>query len=415
MPPAYRLGCPAKKSARVPVGYGEAMTGKRSSITAPAGGTIFARMTQLATETRAVNLGQGFPDSDGPATVRDTAIEAINGGHNQYPPARGTGELLAAIARHQQRWYGIELDPASEILVTTGATEAIAASVLSLVSPGDEVVMFEPYYDSYAAMVERAGGVRRTVPLRFPDFAVDEAALEAAFSERTAVVLLNTPHNPTGKVLTREELAFIGELATRHDAIVMCDEVYEHLAFAPHEHVPMATLPGMAERTLTFGSGGKTFNTTGWKIGWVTGPADLVAVVNGAKQYVTFGTGTPLQLGIASGLEMSDDFFTGLREDMALRRDVLADGLRAVGFDVVVPQGGYFVLADAAPHGVTDAEQYALELPEAAGVVAVPASVFCDDAEASGMASVMRFAFCKKRSTIDEAVRRLVDTYGQRA
>lgn len=391
------------------------MTGKRSSITPASGTSIFARMTQLANETGAVNLGQGFPDTDGPSPVLTTAVDAIRQGHNQYPPATGTPQLKKAIARHQERWYGLTADPATEVLVTTGATEAIAASILALVSPGDEVVMFEPYYDSYAAMVERAGGIRRTVPLRFPDFALDETALAEAFSERTAVALLNTPHNPTGKVFTREELSVIARLAQRHDAIVMCDEVYEHLAFSPNEHVPVAVLPGMANRTLTFGSGGKTFNTTGWKIGWVSGPADLVAVVAGVKQFMTFGTGTPLQLGVAAGLELPEDFFTGLRSDMAGRRDLLVTGLRRAGFEAVVPDGGYFVLADAAPLGVTDAASFALELPREAGVVGVPASVFCDDPEAPGMSSVMRFAFCKQRATIDEAIERLVEKYGRHA
>lgn len=389
------------------------MTGKRSSINAASDTSIFARMTQIAQDTGAVNLGQGFPDTDGPNIVLATAIEAIRRGCNQYPPATGTPELTAAIARHQERWYGLTLDPSTDILVTTGATEAIAASVLSLVSPGDEVVMFEPSYDSYAAMVDRAGGVRRTVPLRFPDFVIDEDALAAAFTPRTAVVLLNTPHNPTGKVFTREELSTIARLAEDHDAIVMCDEVYEHLAFTPHEHVPMATLPGMAARTLTFGSGGKTFNTTGWKIGWVSGPADLVAVVAGQKQFMTFGTGTPLQLGVAAGLDLDDRFFADLRSDMARRRDLLVAGLRRAGFEVTPPDGGYFVLADAAPLGEPDAAAFALDLPRDAGVVAVPASVFCDDPRAAAMSSVMRFAFCKRRSTIDEAVERLVDRYGR--
>lgn len=389
------------------------MTGKRSTIAPASGTSIFARMTQLATETEAVNLGQGFPDSDGPDRVLETAINAIRGGRNQYPPATGTPELTSAIVGHHRRWYDLDLDARTQVLVTTGATEAIAASILSLVSPGDEVVVFEPYYDSYAAMVKMAGGVRRTVPLRFPDFLLDEDALAAAFSERTGVVLLNTPHNPTGKVFSRDELDVIARLARRHDAIVMCDEVYEHLAYAPHEHVPMATLPGMAERTLTFGSGGKTFNTTGWKVGWVTGPADLVAVVNGAKQFMTFGTGTPLQVGVAAGLELEDSFFDELRIDMAGRRDLLAAGLRRAGFDVVVPQGGYFVLADAAPLGVDDAEKFSLQVPGDAGVVAVPASVFCDDPAAARMDTVMRFAFCKQPATIDAAVARLVDTYGK--
>ena len=387
------------------------MTGRRNTIPAPGDATIFARMTALATQTGAVNLGQGFPDSDGPDAVLDAAVDALRGGLNQYPPARGTSALVEAVAAHQHDWYGIDLDPTTQVLVTVGATEAIAASLLALVSPGDEVVMFEPYYDSYAAMVTMAGGVRRTVPLRFPDFAIDEAALGAAFSDRTAVVLLNTPHNPTGKVFTRDELITIARLAEAHDAVVLCDEVYEHLVFDGRAHVPMATLPGMAERTLTVGSGGKTFHTTGWKIGWVSGPSDLVAVVAGVKQYLTFASGTPLQPGVAAGLRLPRSFFDGLRDEMADRRDLLLSGLQRAGFRVVRPEGGYFVLADAGPLDSRDGEAFALALPVDAGVVAVPASVFCDDPGITGMRSVLRFAFCKQRSTIDEAVTRLVEKY----
>lgn len=358
-----------------------------------------------------MNLGQGFPDSDGPSEVLDAAVAAIRDGVNQYPPARGLPTLTEAISRHQERWYGLALDPQSQVLVTTGATEAIAASILAFVSPGDEVVMFEPYYDSYAAMVTMTGGVRRTVPLRFPDLSLDVDALRAAFSDRTAVVLLNTPHNPTGKVFSAEELAVIAELAEQHDAIVMSDEVYEHLTYdAPH--VPMASVGRMAERTLTFGSGGKTFNTTGWKIGWVTGPADLVAAVAGVKQFLTFAGGAPLQPGIAAGLDLPTSFFTGLREQMVGRRDLLLEGLQRAGFTTSVPAGGYFVLADAAPLGVTNAADFALELPTTAGVVAVPTSVFCDDPQATGKTSVLRFAFCKREERIAEAARRLVDTFG---
>lgn len=389
------------------------MSGKRSTIRQPGASTIFARMTQLAQETGAINLGQGFPDTDGPAAVLGAARDAIEQGLNQYPPARGLPVLLEAIAQHQQQWYGIDVDPRTDILVTVGATEAIASALLAFVSPGDEVVMFEPYYDSYAAMVTMAGGRRRCVPLRFPTFELDVEALEAAFSERTAVVVLNTPHNPTGKVFTSEELAVIARLAEQHDAIVLSDEVYEHLVLDAERHVPIASLPGMAERTLTISSGGKTFNTTGWKVGWLSGPEDLVATVAAVKQYLTFAACGPFQTGIARGLQMPTTFFEGRRQEMKACRDHLMGGLAAAGFDVAAPEGGYFVLADAAPLGVCDAADFALALPREAGVVAVPASVFCDDPEATGLQTVMRFAFCKQPSTVEAACTRLVDRYAQ--
>ncbi|HCQ19214.1 aminotransferase class I/II-fold pyridoxal phosphate-dependent enzyme [Dermacoccus nishinomiyaensis] len=389
--------------------------GRRSAIRPAGGQTIFSRMTALAAETGALNLGQGFPDADGPEAVLAAARQAIADGANQYPPARGERTLLEAIAAHQHHWYGLEVSPDTDVLVTVGATEALASAILAFVELGDEVVVFEPTYDSYAADIARAGGVRRTVPLRFPDFALDEDALAAAFSERTALVLLNTPHNPTGKVFTAAECATIAEHAARHDAVVISDEVYEHLAIAPHEHMPFASTPGMPERTLTISSGGKTFSTTGWKIGWVSGPADLVAAVASVKQFLTFASGTPLQHGIAAGLCLPDAFFAEQRAEMAARSALLVDGLTRAGFDAVAPQGGYFVLADAAPLGVDDAAEFALRLPTEAGVVAIPASAFCDDPDASGMTSVLRFAFCKQRSVIDAAIERLVDTYGRSA
>ncbi|MBD3782282.1 MAG: pyridoxal phosphate-dependent aminotransferase [Micrococcales bacterium] len=369
------------------------------------GTTVFATMTQLALEKDAVNLGQGFPDTDGPREVLDAAVDAIRGGRNQYPPGPGVPELRNAVAAHQERFYGLHLDPDREVLVTVGATEAIAAVVLALVRPGDEVVTFEPYYDSYAATIALAGGVRRTSLLRFPDFAVDEASLRAAFSERTRLVLLNTPHNPTGKVFTREELELVASVAREHDAWVVTDEVYEHLAFDGREHVPMATLPGMGERTLTISSGGKTFATTGWKVGWVSGPAAAVAAVRGVKQYLTFVGSGPFQPAIAVGLGLPDAVFTGLAASMAGKRDRLVAGLRQAGFEVPVPEGGYFVLADAGPLGVVDAEAFCLELPDRAGVVGVPASAFHDDLEASR--TLVRFAFCKEDAVLDEGCRRL--------
>ncbi len=287
------------------------------------GTTIFAEMSALAVETGAINLGQGFPDTDGPHAVLDAAVEAIRGGRNQYPPGPGVPELLQAIAAHQERFYGIRVDPQTQVLVTVGATEAIAATILALCEQGDEVVTFEPYYDSYAASIALAGAVRRTSVLRFPDFAVDEASLRAAFSPRTRIVLLNTPHNPTGKVFTREEIELVCSLAREHDAWVVTDEVYEHLTFDGATHIPVATLPGMAERTLTISSGGKTFSTTGWKVGWVTGPAEAVTAVRTVKQFLTYVGSGPLQPGVAAGLGLGDDVYAALSGALQRQRDLL--------------------------------------------------------------------------------------------
>ncbi|MFL6080645.1 MAG: aminotransferase class I/II-fold pyridoxal phosphate-dependent enzyme, partial [Ornithinibacter sp.] len=318
---------------------------------APFGTTIFATMSALAAEHGAINLGQGFPDTDGPPEVLEAAVAAIRGGRNQYPPGAGVPELLDAVAAHQKRFYGLEVDPLTEVLVTVGATEAIAATVLALVQPGDEVVTFEPYYDSYAATIALAGGVRRTSVLRFPDFAVDEASLRAAFSSRTRMVLLNTPHNPTGKVFTRAELELVCSLAREHDAWVVTDEVYEHLVFDGAEHVPVATLPGMRERTLTISSAGKTFSTTGWKVGWVSGPAAAVAAVRAVKQFLTYVGSGPFQPAVAVGLSLPDAVYTGFAASLSGKRDRLVAGLRRAGMEVSVPRGTYFVVADAAPLG----------------------------------------------------------------
>jgi N-succinyldiaminopimelate aminotransferase len=368
----------------------------------PFGTTIFAEMSALAAQTRSINLGQGFPDTDGPAEMLEAAKAAIDAGRNQYPPGAGVPELLDAVAAHQKRFYGLDLDPASQVLVTVGATEAIASVVLALCEPGDEVVTFEPYYDSYAATIALAGATRRTSVLRFPDFAVDEASLRAAFSDRTRLVLLNTPHNPTGKVFTRAELELIASLAREHDAWVVTDEVYEHLVFDDREHVPVATLPGMFDRTITISSGGKTFSATGWKVGWLTGPAEAVRAARTVKQFLTYVGSGPF---VALALGLGDDTYAGLRAALQAKRDLLCSALEDSGLTISRPSGTYFVIADAAPLGATDALEFARRLPELAGVVAVPVSVFHDDVDAAR--TLLRFAFCKRDDVLLEASRRI--------
>ncbi|HEX5428942.1 MAG TPA: pyridoxal phosphate-dependent aminotransferase [Pedococcus sp.] len=369
------------------------------------GSTIFAEMTALATEHGAVNLGQGFPDTDGPPEMLAAAKAAIDGGRNQYPPGPGVPELLDAVAAHQKRFYDLEVDPGREVLVTVGATEAIAATILALCEVGDEVVTFEPYYDSYAASIALAGAVRRTSVLRFPDFAVDEDSLRAAFSPRTRMVLLNTPHNPTGKVFTRAELDLICTLAREHDAWVVTDEVYEHLVFGDATHLPVATLPGMRERTLTISSAGKTFSATGWKVGWVSGPAEAVAAVRAVKQFLTFVGSGPFQPAVAVALGLGDDVYAAFAASLEAKRDLLVAGLRSAGLSVSVPAGTYFVVADAAPLGAVDALAFCRELPKRAGVAGVPVSVFHDDVDAAR--TLVRFAFCKRDEVLHDAVDRL--------
>jgi N-succinyldiaminopimelate aminotransferase len=369
------------------------------------GTTIFAEMSALAVETGAVNLGQGFPDTDGPREVAQAAADAVLAGRgNQYPPGPGVPELRQAIAAHQKRWYGIDCDPAGEVLVTAGATEAVAAALLALVEPGDEVIALEPYYDSYAACIAMAGGVRVPVTLRPPEFRLDVAALRAAVTPRTRLILLNTPHNPTGAVLTRAELDVVAALARQHDLLVITDEVYEHLAF-DGEHVPIVTLPGMHDRTVTISSAGKTFSFTGWKIGWVTGSPELVTAVKTAKQFLTFVNGGPFQYAVAEALRLPDSYFTELRDDLHRKRDLLCDGLAAAGFEVYRPAGTYFVTTDIRPFGETDGVAFCRNLPHRAGVVAVPAGVFYDDPEAGR--SQVRFAFCKREEVLREALVRL--------
>jgi len=374
------------------------------------GTTIFAEMSDLARRTGAINLGQGFPDADGPPEIVEAAVEAMRTGHNQYAPGPGVPALRAAIAAHQARHYGIGLDPDAEVVVTTGATEAVAAALLGLVDPGDEVVVLEPYYDSYVAGIQMAGGVRRPVTLRAPDFRLDVDALRAAITPRTRLVLLNSPHNPTGTVLTHDELAAVAEVAVEHDLVVVTDEVYEHLTYDGVEHVPIATLPGMAERTVTISSAGKTFSFTGWKVGWATGPAELVGAVLAAKQYLTFTSGAPLQPAVAMALGLPDAVLVDLRVDLQRRRDVLCDGLASLGLAVFVPAGTYFATTDISPLGYADGTAFCLDLPVRAGVVAIPHQVFYDDA-AAGRALV-RWAFCKRDDVLAEALDRLGRAFG---
>jgi N-succinyldiaminopimelate aminotransferase len=369
--------------------------------------TIFAEMSALALRTGAINLGQGFPDTDGPASLLDDAATNIKAGINQYPPGVGIPELRTAVAEHQRRFYGLDVDP-DAVLVTTGATEAIASAVLALCEPGDEVVTFQPYYDSYAATIALAGAVIRPVPLR-PDgasFGFDPDELRAAFSGRTRVVLVNTPHNPTGTVLDREQLTLIGELAAEHDAVIVTDEVYEHMIYDGRPHVPMATLPGLAERTLTISSVGKTFSVTGWKVGWVHGPAELVSAVRAVKQFLTYVSGAPFQPAIASALALPDSFYAQLAGDLQRKRDLLSTGLREAGFRVFDTAGTYFVVTDVTPLGFTDGAEFCWSLPERVGVAAVPVSVFCADPELGR--SLVRFAFCKRDEVLAEAASRLV-------
>ncbi|QNN54200.1 pyridoxal phosphate-dependent aminotransferase [Nocardioides mesophilus] len=367
--------------------------------------TIFAEMSALAVRTGALNLGQGFPDVDGPPEVVARAVEALRNGRNQYAPGQGTPELRAAVAAHQQRHYGIELDPDTEVVVTAGATEGIAAAILALVNPGDEVVVLEPFYDSYVATIAMAGGVRRPVTLRAPHFRLDAEELRAAVTDRTTVILLNTPHNPTGSVLTPEELAAVARVAVEHDLVVVTDEVYEHLVFDGRRHVPLCTLPGMAERTVSLSSAGKTFSFTGWKVGWATGPADLVASVSAAKQWLTFTNAAPLQPAVAWALEHESGFYASLAADLQKKRDLLCAGLGELDLDVYLPESTYFVTTDVRRYGHRDARAFCLALPERAGVVAIPAQAFYDDQE-EGRHKV-RWAFCKERSVVEEGVRRL--------
>ncbi|MEU5700396.1 pyridoxal phosphate-dependent aminotransferase [Streptomyces aurantiacus] len=380
------------------------------------GTTIFAEMSALALSTGSINLGQGFPDTDGPEVIREAAVRALRDGRgNQYPPGPGIPELRTAIAAHQERRYGLTYAPDTEVLVTAGATEAIAATLLALLEPGDEVIALEPYYDSYAACIAMAGGTRVPVTLRPHEetrdgavhrrFRLDLDELRDAVTDNTRLLLINTPHNPTGTVLTRAELTAIAELAVERDLLVVTDEVYEHLVFGEAEHIPLATLPGMRGRTVTIGSAGKSFSFTGWKVGWVTAAPELVTAVRSAKQFLTYVSSGPFQYAVAEALALPDTYFQAFGADMLAKRDLLSAGLTEAGFKVFQPAGTYFVTTDIRPLGENDGFAFCRALPERAGVVAIPNAVFYDHREAG--APFVRFAFCKKTSVLEEAVSRL--------
>ncbi|KGM12837.1 pyridoxal phosphate-dependent aminotransferase [Cellulomonas bogoriensis] len=376
--------------------------------------TVFAEVSDLAARTGAINLGQGFPDVDGPEHVVQVAVEAIRAGRNQYPPGDGVPELREAVAAHAADRYGMRVSP-QDVLVTVGATEAIAATLLALVGPGEEVLAPEPYYDSYAAATALAGARLVPVPLvrREGGFRLDVDALAAATTDRTRVLLLNTPHNPTGAVLDEHELAAVARLARDRDLVVVTDEVYEHLTFDDARHVPIATLPGMAGRTVTISSAGKTLSFTGWKVGWVIGPPPLVDAIRTVKQFLTYSGGAPFQLAVAAALTDPDGrtahFLTELRTSLRRRRELLCEGLTAVGFDAVRPQGTYFVVADAAPLGVADGAELCRAMPTTVGVAAVPVSAFCRDGGPGqqALASWVRFTFVKREDVLHDALGRL--------
>ena len=367
--------------------------------------TIFSEISALALEHDAINLGQGFPDTPGPTEVVDAAVAAMHRGLNQYPPAIGVAPLRTAIAEHQRRFYGIDLDPDTQVVVCAGASEALSSAMTALLSPGDEIVTLEPYYDLYAATAALINA--RLVPVRLhaPEYALDAGALRAAITPRTRMILLNTPHNPSGAVLSRAELTEIADVAVAHDLLVLSDEVYEHLVFDEHVHVPISTLPGMAERTITVGSGGKTFSVTGWKIGWATGPADLVAAVLGVKQWFSFASGTPCQHGIAAGLNLPDERLATLGVDLARKRDLLSAGLRELGLEVFPSKATYFVTTDVAALGETDGLEFCRALPGRVGVAAIPNQVF--HASPEGVRTQVRFAFCKRDEILADALLRL--------
>lgn len=373
----------------------------------PFGTTVFSEMTRLAIEHQAINLAQGFPDFEGPQLVLDHVEAALRGGHNQYARSMGHPELVKALSRQQEELYGLRFDPLTEVVVTSGATEAIAAAVLGLVNPGDEVILFEPYYDSYPAAVAMAGGRAQFCPLRFPEFSLDPSELAALVNPRTRAIILNTPHNPSGKVFSIGELELIAELARRHDLFVISDEVYEHLTFDGVRHVPIASLPGMRERTITISSAGKTYSFTGWKIGWAFGTPPMVAAVQAAHQFITFATSTPVQVGLARAIpELGTRYLEELRRDYTAKRDFMVAALRNTGFEVSVPRGTYFVLAGFAKLFSGTDRAFAERLVREERVAAIPPSAFYTREPEEG-ARLLRFAFCKTEATLEAAKQRL--------
>lgn len=372
--------------------------------------TIFGDMSRRAVEVGAVNLGQGFPDTDGPDALMDVATAAIRDGRgNQYPPAHGLPQLRDAIAEHQHRFYDLTVDPQTEVVVTTGASEAIVATLLALIDTGDEVLVFEPRFDVYAAAIAMARGIRVGVPMGGPGYRPNLDALRAAVTPHTRMILLNSPHNPTGVVFTREELQGIADIAIEHDLLVLADEAYEHLWFDGHPHIPISTLPGMFDRTITIGSGGKSFSFTGWKVGWASGPQRLISAVRVARQHLSYVSGGPFQWAMAAGLRLPDTYFDELRADLAAKRDVLTAGLTDIGFTVLPSQGTYFLTTDIRPLGFTDGMEFCMALPERAGVAAIPHQFFCDDPEPAK--PFVRWAFCKRQDVLHEACNRLAQAF----
>jgi N-succinyldiaminopimelate aminotransferase len=376
------------------------------------GTTVFSEFSALAAKHGAVNLGQGFPDFDGPDAVKEAAQRAIRDGVNQYAMSMGARDLRAAIAEHSARFYGQTVDPDTMVTVTSGATEAILDVLLAVVDPGDEVVTFEPFYDSYDANITFVGATARYVPLRPPDAShawwwFDRDEVRAAFGPRTRLLILNSPHNPTGKVFTREELEFLGGLCAEHDVKVLSDEVYEHITFAPAKHLRAATLPVLADRTLTVSSGGKTFSLTGWKVGWVIAPPPLRDAVQRAHQFVTFATASPLQAAFAAALRLPDTYYAELAATYGAKRERLLAGLRETGLTVYAPEGSYFILADIARYGFPDDVAFCRHLVSEVGVAAIPPSFFYSPEHRTLGQGMARFAFCKTDAVLDEAVRRL--------
>ena len=368
--------------------------------------SIFAEMSKLAMETNSINLGQGFPDTDGPQELKDEAIACINGGRgNQYPPPNGFLELRSAVAAHQKRFYNLDLDPETDVVVTTGASEAIAASLLALVETGDEVVFFDPAFDIYRAVIDLSGATPVGGPLSKPDLRPDIQALAEAITPATKLLLLNSPHNPSGTVFTREELSAIAELVIAHDLIVIADEAYEHLWFDSNIHIPISTLPGMFQRTITIGSGGKSFSFTGWKVGWASGPRHLIAAVKSVRQHLSYVSGGPFQLAIAKGLGLPDQYFTQFRRDLSVKRDQLSAGLAQIGMRVIPTEGTYFVTTDISPLGYTDSLEFARMLAKQHRVVAIPHQVFTESGQ--DFKEYVRWAFCKKPEVLEEALERM--------